>query len=101
MEVNVTHAQPHLLRYKYDFDAEYSQMDTQLQQKLPVRRKRGACQTASNTPNSASEHQWKAAYTDRLPLTKALHADLMSLCKSEAIPRHYHEFYESDLHRKT
>lgn len=34
-------------------------------------------------------------YHQPLPISKALHTDLMSLCNSGAIPRYYHTFYES------
>lgn len=39
--------------------------------------------------------QLKQAYSEPIAVSKALLADLLSLCRTEAIPAHYHSFYNS------
>lgn len=96
MEVSILHSQPHILRFKYDFDAEYSQLNVEQHQRLSsARSKRSIKQTDRQTSRSVAEFQLQLAYTEPLPLSKALHEDLMSLCRSKAIPVFYHAFYES------
>lgn len=95
MEVSILHSQPTILRFKYDFDADYSQLNVEPHQKITQRSKRNSRQIANNTSVSSTEPQLKVAYDKPLPLSKVLHADLMSLCRTEAIPAYYHGFYDS------
>lgn len=90
MEINAASSEPSILRFKYDFDAEYSKLNTERQQ----RSKRGA-RHASNTPNINDSPELKIVYNEPLPIRKALHSDLISLCKSNDIPSYYHGFYKS------
>lgn len=92
MEVSVLHSQPTVLRFKYDFDADYSRLNVELLPRIAPRNKRGKHNNAS-TP--LTELQLKPAYNKPLPISKALHDDLMSLCRAEAIPSYYHGFYNS------
>ncbi|CAB3259376.1 unnamed protein product [Arctia plantaginis] len=39
--------------------------------------------------------QLQRAYHQRIPISKALHTDLLNLCSSGAIPQSYHYFYQS------
>lgn len=91
MEVNASHSSPSILKYKYNFDSDYSQLNTE-----PVRRirsKRGTRQIPS--PSSSYVAELQTLYTDPIPISKALYDDLMSLCKAGDIPSYYHGFYES------
>lgn len=58
-----------------------------------------SCKGRERKKKNATQHL-KEAYNNSLPLTKALYTDLLSLCKSEAIPKHYYGFYET-LHVQT
>ncbi|KAF9791362.1 hypothetical protein SFRURICE_014074, partial [Spodoptera frugiperda] len=75
MEISVLHSQPTVLRFKYDYDADYSRLNVE-----PL-------------PRTAPRN--KRAYNKPLPISKALHGDLMSLCRAGAIPNYYHGFYNS------
>lgn len=94
MEVSVLHSQPTVLRFKYDFDADYSRLNVELLPKIAPRNKRGK---QNNTSTSLTELQLllKPAYNKPLPISKALHGDLISLCRAEVIPSYYHGFYNS------
>lgn len=87
MEVSVSHSQPTILKYKYDFDAEYSQLNTESVKK--TRSKRCSTQIISPSP------ELQVLYTEALPISKALYEDLMSLCRAGDIPNYYHGFFES------
>lgn len=79
--------------FRNNFEDAYSELDTNLQSTLNIRRRgRKRIQVTSIVPGNIELHQ---AYHRPIPITKALHTDLMSLCKSGAIPRFYHSFYES------
>ncbi|CAG4972917.1 unnamed protein product [Colias eurytheme] len=91
MEVNASHSNPSILKYKYNFDSDYSQLNTE-----PVRRirsKRGTRQIPGPSPSCVPELQ--TLYTEPVPISKALYDDLISLCKAGDIPSYYCGFYES------
>lgn len=52
---------------------------------------------AAATPAAeiAMVSELQGAYSQPFPVPKALHSDLLSLCKNHDIPRHYHDFYEA------
>ncbi|KAJ0170598.1 hypothetical protein K1T71_013969 [Dendrolimus kikuchii] len=93
MEVKTTHLQENKLFFRYNFEDAYSELDTNPQSTLNIRR-RGRKRTQV-TPIVLGNIELQQAYHQPIPITKALHTDLMSLCKSGAIPRFYHPFYDS------
>ena len=110
MEIKVSHSTPNRLFFKYDFDdGPYSELDTSATPTVPcvrgrkkVRgrgRGRGRCSSSSNQQHvllpPGTLLDLKPAYDQLLPISKELYNDLQSLCQSRAIPRHYHEFYNS------
>ncbi|CAH0730226.1 unnamed protein product, partial [Brenthis ino] len=95
MEVSVLHSQPTILHFKYEFDADSARVNVEPHQTVTARNKRDTRLTANKTSASFSEPQLKLAYNKSLPVSKALHTDLMSLCRAEAIPTYYHGFYNS------
>ncbi|CAG9790209.1 unnamed protein product [Diatraea saccharalis] len=91
MEVSVSHLQPSIVKFKYDFDDEYSKLDTEIK----TRSKRNSRQTSTSNGTVFSEQSLKIVYTEPFPISKALRADLIELCRKEAIPNFYHDFYNS------
>lgn len=57
-------------------------------------RKRKSASTAA-TSSIADDVTLQPAYNGPVPISKALHEDLSSLCRINAIPLHYHSFYNS------
>ncbi|CAG9791657.1 unnamed protein product [Diatraea saccharalis] len=94
MEVKVLSNEPKILRYKYDFDNDYSILNTEVSSRVMGRVGRGRKTAAASTAIDDVE-DLKCAYSKPIPVTKALYNDLKSLCSCEAIPRHYHSFYTS------
>ncbi|KAL4705130.1 hypothetical protein ACJJTC_005509 [Scirpophaga incertulas] len=92
MQVHVSYTTPLVLHFKYNFDDEYTLMNTTANQRVLARSKRNVRQASISSP---AEQPLKLAYTQPLPVSKALHNDLISLCKSGAIPPFYHGFYDS------
>ncbi|KAJ2941420.1 hypothetical protein O0L34_g3629 [Tuta absoluta] len=107
MEVKASNSHPNKLLFKYEFDEEYLELNTeQVINNRPRRggrrgRGRGAgrgelTQEVSVSPGICQNiPELQRAYGQPIPVTKALHSDLMSLCKKIDIPSHYHPFYES------
>ncbi|KAL4711594.1 hypothetical protein ACJJTC_003611 [Scirpophaga incertulas] len=90
--LEVSYTTPLVLHFKYNFDDEYTLMNTTANQRVLARSKRNVRQASISSP---AEQPLKLAYTQPLPVSKALHNDLISLCKSGAIPPFYHGFYDS------
>lgn len=98
MEISVLHSQPTVLRFKYDYDADYSRLNVEPLPRTAPRNKRGKqpLNQPCHASTSLTETQLlKPAYNKPLPISKALHGDLMSLCRAGAIPNYYHGFYNS------
>lgn len=92
MEVKATHLEENKLFFRYNFEDAYSEHDTNLQSTLNIRRRgRKRIQVTPTVPGNIE----RQAYHQPIPITKALHRDLTSLCKSGAIPQFYHSFYDS------
>ncbi|KAL4709235.1 hypothetical protein ACJJTC_010535 [Scirpophaga incertulas] len=88
----VSYTTPLVLHFKYNFDDEYTLMNITANQRVLARSKRNVRQASISSP---AEQPLKLAYTQPLPVSKALHNDLISLCKSGVIPPFYHGFYDS------
>ncbi|KAL4719388.1 hypothetical protein ACJJTC_011316 [Scirpophaga incertulas] len=89
MDVHVTPSQPRKIYFKYDFDGNYLELDTLHSTQI---RRRGR---KSKPDSPIKDIALVPAYHQPIPISKALHTDLLSLCNSGAIPRYYHNFYES------
>lgn len=98
MKVSVSHSQPSILKFKYDFYAEYSELNTEPVRRIIRTSKRGTRKLASPSPIPSHVLELHVLYTEPLPISKALHDNLMSLCKLGDIPNFYHAFYESLTH---
>ncbi|XP_045499408.1 uncharacterized protein LOC123697033 [Colias croceus] len=94
MEVSVTDSNPNKLFFKYNFEDDCSELDIN-NPRSALGRRRGRKSTQDSSSVSTDNIELKRAYHQPIPISKALHADLLSLCNSEAIPRFYHPFYES------
>lgn len=90
-EIKITQAHPDVIYLKYNFDDEYISLNTA----STTRSSRGRSKKTPVTDVSADE--LKNLYKEPIALPKPLYDDLMSLCKTEAIPKHYHTFY-NNLH---
>lgn len=94
MEVSVVHSQVNKLFFKYNFEDTYTELE--LNYTATSARRRGRKGTKPQDAAACMNNvQLQRAYHQRLPISKALHNDLMSLCKSGAIPQSYHYFYQS------
>lgn len=94
MEVSVVDSQANKLFFKYNFEDTYSELDLNNTPSTSARRrgrKRASTQEAAVLDNV----QLQRAYHQRIPISQALHTDLLSLCRSGAIPQSYHSFYQS------
>ncbi|CAG4939833.1 unnamed protein product [Parnassius apollo] len=90
-EIKMTQAHPDVIYLKYNFDDEYISLNTA----SDTRSSRGR---PKKTPvTDVSRDELKNLYREPIALPKPLYDDLMSLCKTEAIPIHYHTFY-NNLH---
>jgi hypothetical protein len=89
MEIHVSSSQHDIVSFKYDFDAPYSELN--ILNSFQTKRRMQKPRTDTLTEDSVLER----AYHQPLPVSKALHADLLTLCNSGAIPRYYHSFYET------
>lgn len=83
-EIKVNHTEPDILYFKYDYDNEFQSIDTSAK---PIR---GRPKRTMNDNDVLS-----TMYTEPIPLPKPLYDDLLSLCRTEAIPKYYHTFYNS------
>ncbi|CAH1634675.1 unnamed protein product [Spodoptera littoralis] len=83
MEVKVSRFKPTILQFKYNFEEEYLELDTELQITRP-RRGRKATASIAAEAESINLHL-RQAYDQQIPISKALHADLLSLCTSDDI----------------
>lgn len=89
MEVKVSCLKPNTIQFKYNLDDEYSELNTEIQ----TRSKRGKRLLVEE--EVTTEITLKQAYYRPIPVSKLLKEDLLSLCRTEAIPQHYHCFYNS------
>lgn len=94
MEVSVTNSKPNKLFFKYNFEDDYLQLDLNNPRSASGRRK-GRRNLHEDQGTSSDNINLKRAYHQPIPISKALHTDLQSLCTSGAIPRFYHPFYNS------
>lgn len=95
MEVSVVHSQANKLFFKYNFEDTYLELDINNTHSTSARR-RGRKRTSTQDVGVYLDNvQLQRAYQELIPISKALHTDLLGLCKSGAIPRSYHAFYES------
>lgn len=83
-EIKVNYTEPDVLYFKYAYDDEFQCISTS------AKSIRGRSKRTMN-----DDDVLKTIYTEPIPLTKPLYDDLMSLCRTEAIPKHYHTFYNS------
>lgn len=94
MELKVSYLKPKIRQFNYNFEEEeYLEQDTELQITRPRRGRRPTASIATEA-ESVCLHL-KQAYNQQIPLSKAIHADLISFCTSDTIPQHYHAFYDS------
>lgn len=95
MEVSVVDSQANKLFFKYNFEDTYAELDINNTNSTSVRR-RGRKRTTTQDPGVYLDNvQLQPAYNQPIPISKALYTDLLSLCKTGAIPRSYHSFYQS------
>lgn len=90
MEIKVSHLRPHVLQFKYDFGEDYFDLDTDQGIGRPKRRR-----PPKNPVEPVVNEGLKQVYHQPIPIPKPLYEDLQGLCASEAIPKHYHDFYKS------
>lgn len=89
MEIHVSSSQQDKVFFKYDFDEAYSELN--ISNSFQTKRRGRKPKTDALIEDTVLAR----AYHQPLPISKALHTDLLSLCNSGAIPRYYHAFYES------
>ncbi|CAH0397612.1 unnamed protein product [Chilo suppressalis] len=90
-EIMINRAHPDVIYLKYNFDDEYISLNTAPNS----RSSRGRPKKTLVTDVSGDE--LRNLYREPIALPKPLYDDLMSLCKSVAIPKYYHNFY-NNLH---
>lgn len=97
MEVRVSPSKTDILQFKYNFNDNYSELNAAAAAPGVTRntRQRQRSTTATRPAATARSAVLTKAYNKPVPITKALYNDLLSLCRSEAIPSHYHNFYKS------
>lgn len=88
VEVKVSNSNPNIVQFKYNYDDQYFELNTE---SCINRSRRGKQNKRDNIEMSGL----KPAYSEPIAVSKALLADLLSLCRTEAIPAHYHSFYNS------
>lgn len=86
VEVKVSNSYPNIIQFKYNHDDQYIELNTE---SLINRSRRGKQNRTANVEVTGL----KQAYSEPIAVSKALLADLLSL--TEAIPAHYHSFYNS------
>ncbi|CAH2100600.1 unnamed protein product [Euphydryas editha] len=91
-QIKVTYTNPHSLYYKYEYDEDFSEMITASTSTENTRKRKS---TTNATTSSVTDVILKPAYNGPVPISKALHEDLLSLCRINAIPHNYHSFYNS------
>lgn len=95
MEVRVSPSKTDILQFKYNFNDNYSELNAAAAAPGVTRNTRQRSTTATRPAATARSAVLTKAYNKPVPITKALYNDLLSLCRSEAIPSHYHNFYKS------
>ncbi|PZC86881.1 hypothetical protein B5X24_HaOG201740 [Helicoverpa armigera] len=88
VEVKVSNSNPNIVQFKYNYDDQYFDLNTE----SCINRSRRGKQNRSGNIEVTS---LKPAYSEPIAVSKALLEDLHSLCRTEAIPAHYHSFYNS------
>lgn len=91
MHIRYARDQPNMLSFQYDSLCD-NEMTIDLvgqRGKRATRRSKGA----QNINNQEMPHTIPRAYNAPLPLTAAKYKDLISLCKSNAIPEMYRDFF--------
>lgn len=82
-EVKVTEANPDVIFLKYNYDDECISLNT-----VPI--------IKSSRPKKVTvivdSDELRNLYRESIALPKPLYDDLISLCRTEAIPKHYHTF---------
>lgn len=89
MEIKVSCSKPNTIQFKYNFEDDYSELNTEIQTRSK-RERRLLVEEEFTTVIPL-----KPAYYQPIPVSKLLKEDLLSLCRTEAIPQHYHPFYNS------
>ncbi|XP_045450125.1 uncharacterized protein LOC123658877 [Melitaea cinxia] len=92
-QIKVCYTNPHSLYYKYEYDGDFNELIVTTSISTKNTRKRKTNETTSSVADVILE----PAYTGPVPISKALHEDLQSLCRINAIPHNYHSFYNSLL----
>ncbi|CAH0720974.1 unnamed protein product, partial [Brenthis ino] len=92
-EIKVAHTHPQSVYFKYDYDDDYIEMNIRSTTTKNTRKRKSASTAA--TSSIADDVTLQPAYNGPVPISKALHEDLSSLCRINAIPLHYHSFYKS------
>lgn len=88
VEIKISNSNSNIVQFKYNYEDPYFELNTE----STINRSRRGKQ--NRTVNDAVTGL-KAAYSEPIAVSKALLADLLGLCRTEAIPAHYHSFYNS------
>ncbi|CAG9782066.1 unnamed protein product [Diatraea saccharalis] len=91
-QVSTFGTDPDTLFFKYDLESEFESLKT-FSKYTRGRRSKKNNDTDANIPDSIDI--LKQAYNTPFSIPKPLYYDLLNLCKTEAIPKHYHGFYKS------
>lgn len=91
-EIKVASTNPQSVYFKYDYDDDFTEMNIGLTSTKNIRKRKSASTAAAS---SIANAVLQPAYDGPVSISKALHEDLSSLCRINAIPLHYHSFYNS------
>lgn len=97
MHIRSARAQPNMLSFQYDSLCD-NEMTIDLVGQRGKRATRRTYKGVQNIDNTEMPHTIPRAYNAPLPLTAAKYKDLMSLCKSNAIPEMYRGFFSNLPH---